>query len=694
MTQKRLAWWSAGICATVFAVGCAQTTTYSDESAGRDLASTPGRGSPGQYDPGPEKGSEWAKLFASTPNYRGIGDSVIGGSGEKFRWQFGPMWYRGRLGENEVKVFVVGQEGAQDENVSNRAFTGSTGTKTQNFLNTMGIRHSYLFLNTFVYTINGQLSSDPKFKWLEQGKGSPIVEYRHKLFDQMAKTNKDSLALLMGVGSGGKASLMSWIKYNGGDCRSYNPESCDLSAIERKFGLKKKLRAIGVPHPGGANPSLGGTAQLQKVIKGFERAAKYVADEAQKDPSWMPVDSMNIDGSGGKATRSSSFRYKNAVVPHWDFAYGTNWRMGKSGTSSNRQGADSIQVFSDDGQYNPPRNLHKYDRLTDVNPPSGGKLPEMMDYNADGGTFVGDLPYESPKFIPNKSERASWYDYGPCDGTANSCDMSELLQGQVSGYNWPNFKSLGVTSHESFGAGPIYRGRLKKAKLLVVADQMDHDDFFSARALTGDAGQKLQTFLYALGLTESYAILRTAPVDTLDLDDAARERVLLDAQVSKVRGRIIQDVMKASGTEVVISFGRFAKKAVDAMKLSGVEVYNLVETSDARHAAQWNEVHARVKAKLRGDVQPLASYNGKNSTINRIDMPVHTRWWMGTSGNRARRPTNNTTRKLDPDHYMVTAPEWVKKLRPIPARLNAPATMELFYDSSGSGESNDEDTTE
>jgi hypothetical protein len=67
---------------------------------------------------------------------------------------------------------------------------------------------------------------------------------------------------------------------------------------------------------------------------------------------------------------------------------------------------------------------------------------------------------------------------------------------------------------------------------------------------------------------------------------------------------------------------------------------------------------------------------------------------MGTSGNRARRPTNNTTRKLDPDHYMVTAPEWVKKLRPIPARLNAPATMELFYDSSGSGESNDEDTTE
>ena len=31
------------------------------------------------------------------------------------------MWYRGRLTPNSVKVFVVGQEGAQDENVSNRS---------------------------------------------------------------------------------------------------------------------------------------------------------------------------------------------------------------------------------------------------------------------------------------------------------------------------------------------------------------------------------------------------------------------------------------------------------------------------------------------------------------------------------------------------------------------------------------------
>lgn len=700
LTQKRLAWWSAGIASAAVAVGCAQSSknvaSSEQEWTGGDrgIASTtmPGRGSPGQYDPGPAKGSDWAKLFASTPNYRGIGDSVIGGSGEKFRWQFGPMWYRGRLGENEVKVFVVGQEGAQDENISNRAFTGSTGTKTQNFLNTMGIHHSYLFLNTFVYTINGQLSSDPKFKWLEQGKGSPIVEYRHSLFDNMAKTNTESLALLMGVGSGGKASLMSWIKSHGGECRGYNPESCDLTALERKFGLKKKLRAIGVPHPGGANPSLGGAAALEKIKQGFTKAAKFVYDTAQQDPNWMPVDTKNINGEGGRGVRSPSFQYKNAPVPHWDFAFGTNWRMGASGTSSNRQGADSIQVFSDDGQYNPPRNLFQYEKLTDVNPPSGGRLPEMMDYNADGGVKVGDLPYESPKFIPSKPDRVNWYDNGPCEGAVHSCDMSMLLQGQATGYEWPDFKRLGVTSHPSFGHGPIYRGRLSKAKLLVVADQMDHDDFFSARALTGDAGQKLQTFLYALGLTESYAIIRTAPVDTLDLDDAAREKVIMDTGVAKVRNKIIADVIRKSGTTVVLSLGRFAKRAVAEAKLSGVQVFDLDEPKEASHVAQWNEVLGKVKGKLRGDVQPLASYTGKNSTINRIDLPVHTRWWMGTSGNRARRPNNTKTRKIDPDHYMLTAPEWVKRLRPIPARLGAPSTIELFHGTlEGDGEGRDDD---
>ena len=99
--------------------------------------STKQRGKITEYDSGAPAGSKWIDLFAETPNYRLFGQKIIGGYGEKFRWKMGPMFYRGRLTKNDVKVFIIGQEGAQDENLSNRSFTGSTGTRMQKFLNTI-----------------------------------------------------------------------------------------------------------------------------------------------------------------------------------------------------------------------------------------------------------------------------------------------------------------------------------------------------------------------------------------------------------------------------------------------------------------------------------------------------------------------------------------------------------------------------
>ena len=69
---------------------------------------------------------------------------------DEFRWHFGPMFYRGRLGDHEIKVLIVGQEGAQDESLSHRSFTGGTGARMQHLLTHLGITRSYLFANTFV----------------------------------------------------------------------------------------------------------------------------------------------------------------------------------------------------------------------------------------------------------------------------------------------------------------------------------------------------------------------------------------------------------------------------------------------------------------------------------------------------------------------------------------------------------------
>ena len=136
-----------------------------------------GRGVPWEHDPGPPPEGRWASLFAETPNYRGLGKAVLGG--EQFRWHFGPMFYRGRLTDGDVKVLVIGQEGAQDESLAHRSFVGGTGARLQHVLNHLGINRSYLFLNSFVYPIFGQYTA--RLRGLAQDPDSPIVQHRHRV---------------------------------------------------------------------------------------------------------------------------------------------------------------------------------------------------------------------------------------------------------------------------------------------------------------------------------------------------------------------------------------------------------------------------------------------------------------------------------------------------------------------------------
>jgi hypothetical protein len=137
------------------------------------------RGDPWEHDPGPTTASGWAALFAETPNYRGLGRAVVGR--EAFRWHHGPMFFRGRL-DGSAKVVVVGQEGAQDESLSHRSFTGGTGARMQHLLRHLGLDRSYLFLNSFVYPIFGQYTDD--LRPLAQDRRSPIVGHRHRILDK------------------------------------------------------------------------------------------------------------------------------------------------------------------------------------------------------------------------------------------------------------------------------------------------------------------------------------------------------------------------------------------------------------------------------------------------------------------------------------------------------------------------------
>lgn len=628
------------------------------------------RGSPAEYDAGAPADSKWVELFGSTPNYRSIGVEALGGTAktdEKFRWEFGPMWYRGRLTPESVKVFVVGQEGAQDENVSNRAFTGSTGTRTQRFLNHLGIHRSYLFLNTFVYTINGQLEDDPRFKWIEQGEESPIVDYRHKLFDQMMATNSQTVALFMGVGSGGKASLATWVNARGGKCSvSYELKNCDTRGMKKWFKdnmgieVKNDILAIGVPHPGGANPNLGGDAAMENIKAGFSGAAQRVASYKVANKNWLPQD---IDEKATPeelvARLQAGYTYKGyAPIPFRDFAFNTNWRMGSEGTTSNRWGANSIQVYSDAGAYNDKNSVFP-------------KYPQDLDsgLNQKKTALIGmgprDLPYESPRYNAKTwSVDKPDFDYGPCGYLRfdqGACALSEAL------VSWPNMKQLGINyiSHDSFGYTGTYRGRGKGAQVYVVMDQTSHDDFFSARAVTGAEGQKLQAMLSKTGVGLNYFIQRSLPVDTLGLNPADLIAGATKPEMTETYKRIYQTVAGRSDIKAVVAVGPVAKAIVESLKLSNVQIITLdsLESVEADNAA--------IKTIAQALGTQASDYNGELMTIPREDLPYHSRWWMGSSGDRGYRGENYS----QGNYYRVYAPQWVSRLYPLPLTTEEKADL-------------------
>ena len=266
---------------------------------------TDGRGDPWEFDGGPPKNRSWARLFAGTPNYRAIGVAMSGE--EEYRWHFGPMFYRGRLQDDSVRVLIIGQEGAQDESLSHRSFTGGTGARMQHVLNHLGVTRSYLFLNTFVYPIFGQYNG-----WLPglaQDPRSPIARHRSELLDYVLARN--DLRLVIAVGVAAKQSVATWIQAHGG---SADPDKLQQADSDR---LGAQVKTIGVLHPGGASKG----AAASKIKGDFKRAIRQLEQWELADPGWLPLD------PGARRHSADDYAYESDPIPFRDFAYGTNWRL-------------------------------------------------------------------------------------------------------------------------------------------------------------------------------------------------------------------------------------------------------------------------------------------------------------------------------------------------------------------------------
>ena len=188
--------------------------------------------------------------------------------------------------------------------------------------------------------------------------------------------------------------------------------------------------------------------------------------------------------------------------------------------------------------------------------------------------------------------------------------------GGAPGLAWPDFAALGVPGAASFGGGPLYRGRFTGVRVLVLADQAGHDDLMWGRAFTGEAGQRLQGLLAGLGITRSYLVLRTLPVDTAGLPAgkvwALADRPDVVAIHRAVAGRALDDNPVAA----VVTVGPHAERIAGRLDLDGQPVVSLPAWSAPGARAAWVAGHARLRSLgLTVDQPPTGvSWDGERGT--------------------------------------------------------------------------------
>ena len=716
------------------------------------------------YDPGPdpntEVGAGYIDIFFDIPNFEGLAQAIPGGV--RFRPAFGPTFYRGRTGKNQVKVLVIGQDGTHIAEAAGRTFTGGTGGRVQHVLRHLGIDRSYFFINTFAYTIKGQYSDfapylqyndgksflywrsilNPQSYLLSQDLSSPLVKWRNDLIDHIISSNKDSLKLIITIGGAASDTLATFIRSRGGFVGTWNEEGLSekLQAVKydsawaggnryffypvdkegenallrdgdkvnykdtsfqntlksravwdstleqlvrltngshengfysgaqlgsnlnkvsiegRKetssiYGLKlnsgklyRDIRFISVPHPGrvGAASSATARARITKGLeedfdKALEKLWSFSSDRIGSYGWWFEIDDERIDKKDTFWGRKS-FDYDRAELPLSDFPFGISRALVVDQSWASRVSGKPWAI-----------EFGGRDRA---------RYPDIAMRNAEQGR-IRHKELEEHEVVPWEPA-VSAFDRGPQKEEyrkllASSLDFDEIFKPKENhSVREDGMKALNVKNDRKHGAFGHYRGSFDKPQVLILADPKGVDGLYSARALTGVAGQKLQTFMEGLGIEEDYLVIKTVPFDMTGADEKEWKEVLLDTK--DWRTNLMNAVMENEKPKMIFTWGKYADSMIENkyIETKGIPVVSL--TDGFKKA--FNTIKG--KGTLGENIYDNTEDDGEivMTSIPRSHLPYGKQTWVGTSGNRVVRAYGD----LEGMHYRIVVPKWVTEL--------------------------------
>lgn len=238
------------------------------------------------FDPGPPPA--WEAFFAAAPLAYYEQHPA-----QRFRLDFGPVYYRGRL-DDTARVIVVGQDPSTNELLAHRIFIGRSGQRVQGFLAKLGLTRSYVMLNTFLYSVFGQFNAELRDISLE----APVLGYRNAFLDRLAAENP--VQAVVAVGNGAQHAVEHW------------PGSGAFPVFE-------------ITHPA-AHDEGALLANWNAALAGL-RALVTPDDDGQADP--LPY---------GQAFQEED----HPAIPTWDMPFGVPAWQGIGGGHSHRDGDKQI----------------------------------------------------------------------------------------------------------------------------------------------------------------------------------------------------------------------------------------------------------------------------------------------------------------------------------------------------------------
>jgi uracil-DNA glycosylase len=148
------------------------------------------------FDPGPPL--PWESFLNQAPL-----DTYRQHPSRRFRLDFGPVYYRGRL-DGTARILVVGQDPSTNEILAHRIFVGRSGQRVQGLLRKLGVTRSYTMLNMFLFSVFGQVDAQLRAIAREPA----ILGFRNAFLDRLARENP--VNAVIAIGSGAQFAIRHW----------------------------------------------------------------------------------------------------------------------------------------------------------------------------------------------------------------------------------------------------------------------------------------------------------------------------------------------------------------------------------------------------------------------------------------------------------------------------------------------------